>query len=139
MDMIRFDPASGNMDCGDAHMHATRRETEIIVALVRRQGHVVTCGWLQDMLDPMGNMEAATVLKVYLSKLRHKLGEHHIPLRIETCWGRGYMVPADVPVEITADDTVVVDHEGQKLIRRLIETAHDTLLAERVRQTIFGD
>ena len=136
---IRFDPATGNIHYGDAHMRATRRETEIIVALVRRQGRVVTCGWLQDMLDPTGNMEAATVLKVYLSKLRRKLGECNIPLRIETYWGKGYGVPADVPIEITDDDTVVVDHEGQKLIRRLIETSHNTLLAEQVRQTIFGD
>ncbi len=138
MDTIMFDPATGNIDCGDAHMRATRRETEIILALVRRQGHVVTSGWLQDMLDPMGNMEPASV-PVYLSKLRHKLGEHHIPLRIETYWGRGYGVPADVPVEITDDDTVVIDHDAQRLIRRLIETSHNPLLAEQVRQAVFGD
>ena len=68
------------------------REVEILEPLLRRAGHVVPKGLLQDQLLGAGDSPGPNAVEVYMHRLRQKLEKSDSGLAIKTVHGVGYLL-----------------------------------------------
>ena len=88
---VKLDTKTVEVDGG--RIHVTGSEYQVLELLALRKGRCVTRGALMDYL--YGGMDAPKpkILDIFICKLRRKLsGAADVDKRIETVWGRGYLL-----------------------------------------------
>jgi len=87
---IALDPAARQVTLGGRPVELTAREYALLEALLRRAGHIVSRGDLEQLLYGYDADVASNTIEVHLSSLRRKLGRG----AIETVRGMGYRLQA---------------------------------------------
>ncbi|CAM3803142.1 winged helix-turn-helix domain-containing protein [Nocardioides zeicaulis] len=99
---VRLDPASGKVWRGDDEIRLSRKERQLLHALMSRPGHIVTRGELMSEVWQTTFYTSSKTIDVHLGWLRRKLGDDpRNPTLITTHRGRGLRfetaaAPADV-------------------------------------------
>jgi two-component system, OmpR family, response regulator len=88
--LIALDPAARTVANDGVPVELTGREYALLEALLRRAGHIVSRGDLEQLLYGYGAEIASNSIEVHLSSLRRKLGRGVI----ETVRGMGYRLRA---------------------------------------------
>ncbi len=85
---VELHPAKRQVTKAGARVALSAHEYRLLLALMRRSGHVVTREYLEDAVYE-GRVEVGSnTVSVYVHQLRRKLGEN----LITTVYGQGYMV-----------------------------------------------
>ena len=87
---ITLDPAARTVALDGRPVELTAREYALLEALLRRAGHIVSRGDLEQLLYGYETEVASNTIEVHLSSLRRKLGRGVI----ETVRGMGYRLQA---------------------------------------------
>jgi DNA-binding response OmpR family regulator len=74
-----------------------RRELAVLETLLRRVGHVVTRGTLEDAVYAFGEETESNALEAHVSRLRKRLAEAGATVTIHVVRGVGYLVKANAP------------------------------------------
>lgn len=84
---LKIDPRGYRVWLDDVEIELQRREFQLLVELAREPGIVVPKGVLAQRLEPLGDALTFSLLEVYISNIRRKLGTNWI----RTVRGVGYM------------------------------------------------
>lgn len=85
---LRVLPASGEVFLRGDPVHVSRRELDVLLALLHARGRIVTPERLKDVLYGLGEDVESNALNVHIHHLRRKLGA----AAIETVRGMGYRI-----------------------------------------------
>ena len=89
---LNLDPANKEVTVAGKRLALTVREVEILEPLLRRAGHVVPKGLLQDQLSRAGDSPGSNAVEVYMHRLRQRLEQSDSGLAIKTVHGVGYLL-----------------------------------------------
>jgi two-component system response regulator TctD len=90
--LLRFDPASGKLSCGEIELALTPRERAIVEMLMRDLGRVSPKRKLEHALSEFGDELSTNALDLAMSRLRKKLDGLPTGVSIETIRGVGYLL-----------------------------------------------
>jgi two-component system cell cycle response regulator CtrA len=85
-------------------VHLSGKEYQVLELLAFRKGTVISKDNILDHLYGGMDEPEIKIIDVFICKLRKKIGLH----RIETVWGRGYLIPDPIP-EVESPPTVPTD------------------------------
>lgn len=85
---LQLEPRAYRASLAGEPLDLLRREFQLLLELAREPGTVVPKGVLAQRLEPLGEPLAFSLLEVYVSNLRRKIGAQ----RIHTLRGVGYML-----------------------------------------------
>lgn len=85
---LKLEPRAYRASLDGEPLDLLRREFQLLLELAREPGTVVPKGVLAQRLEPLGEPLAFSLLEVYVSNLRRKIGAQ----RIHTLRGVGYML-----------------------------------------------
>jgi len=93
---LTVDPARREARLGDRILELRTKEFDLLLALARHQGMVLSRQQLLDLAWGFDYYGETRTVDVHVAHLRHHLGDG--PVIIETVWGVGYkLVVADNP------------------------------------------
>ncbi len=85
---LKIDPRGYRVWLDEVEVELLRREFQVLVELAREPGIVVPKGLLAQRLEPLGDALTFSLLEVYISNIRRKIGTSWI----RTVRGVGYML-----------------------------------------------
>jgi DNA-binding response OmpR family regulator len=91
---VRFDPATQSLDCKGQDFPLTRRERQLLVALILRAGKVCTRAYLENQLYDQSEPVTPNALETTVSRLRNQLETQDSGLNLRTIRGVGYLLEA---------------------------------------------
>ena len=92
---IRIDATTGGASVGDTPLPLTGRQRQLLRALATARGQTVPKERLIDSIYGPEGGPRSRVLEIFVHQLRRKLAEAGGPdaaRRLETVWGRGYLL-----------------------------------------------
>lgn len=99
LDMLQLLHGSGPKErrVEDAQCGWLTRGMVIVLAVLAVKGRLVSKDTMMRALEHYGDMtsENAKILDVYICKIRQRLAQHNIDVRIKTVWGRGWQIEAE--------------------------------------------
>ena len=97
--MLTYDPHSRDAIVAGISLELSRRETELLEALLRAPGRFFTRTFLGEQLYPRGERASPNALEAVVSRLRRRLRDANVGLRLETSRGIGYRLAASAEIE----------------------------------------
>ncbi|MFN7179800.1 response regulator transcription factor [Hyphomonas sp.] len=91
---VCFDPATQSLDCEGQEFPLSRRERQLLVALILRAGKVCTRAYLENQLYDQSEPVTPNALETTVSRLRHQLEAQDCGLNLRTIRGVGYLLEA---------------------------------------------
>jgi DNA-binding response OmpR family regulator len=92
-----LDRSAGALRCGDFEIHLTQMETTLMALLAdgHPKSHETLLAALYNGNEPDW---AAEIVRVMACRIRRKLVDNDIGLRLNTVWGTGYRLNAPLPM-----------------------------------------
>ena len=93
---IALDPDRGKLAVNGRQVELTRVEFDILHALIRSRGRIVSRDRLMDLARGRDFEAFDRSIDVHISRIRKKIEENPArPILIKTVWGKGYMWEGD--------------------------------------------
>ncbi|PKQ07191.1 MAG: DNA-binding response regulator [Alphaproteobacteria bacterium HGW-Alphaproteobacteria-11] len=91
---VTFDTVAREVSVGGAPFVMSRRETDLLEILLRRQGRVVPKDSIEEKLYAFGDEVSSNSIEVAVHRLRKRLAEAGADIEVHTMRGIGYMLGA---------------------------------------------
>ncbi len=91
---LSFDAATQALETGDIRFDLSRRERQLLTALLQRPGKVCTRQYLETQLYDQTEPVGPNALETTVSRLRAQLGRHDCGVEVRTIRGVGYLLEA---------------------------------------------
>ncbi len=91
---VVFDPASQSLDAGGAGLTLSRRERQLLIALIQRAGRVCTRTYLENQIYDQSEPVSPNALETTVSRLRSQLDAQDCGVTLRTIRGVGYLLEA---------------------------------------------
>lgn len=91
---LSFDAATQALETGDIRFDLSRRERQLLTALLQRPGKVCTRQYLETQLYDQTEPVGPNALETTVSRLRAQLGKHACGVEVRTIRGVGYLLEA---------------------------------------------
>jgi DNA-binding response OmpR family regulator len=100
---LSYDPHSRDAIVAGVSLELSRRESELLEALLRAPGRVITRTFLGEQLYPRGERASPNALEAVVSRLRRRLRDGNVGLRLETSRGIGYRLATSAEIETSGN------------------------------------
>jgi DNA-binding response OmpR family regulator len=94
---VAFDVGAREARVGAEPVKVSRQESRVLEVLLRRSGHVVPKGMIEQGLYGLGDNLSSNSIEVIVHRLRKKLDDKGATTKIHTVHGVGYMILAEDP------------------------------------------
>lgn len=91
---VSFDTVAREVSIGGLMAAFSRRETDLLEILLRRQGRVVPKDAIEESLYAFGDEVSSNSIEVAIHRLRKRLGEAGADVEVHTLRGIGYLLSA---------------------------------------------
>lgn len=91
---LSFDAAAQALEMGDLRLDLSRRERQLLTAMMKRPGKVCTRQYLETQLYDQSEPVGPNALETTMSRLRLQLGRHDCGVEVRTIRGVGYLLEA---------------------------------------------
>jgi len=92
---VQFDTVAMQASVEGKPINLTRRELEVLQQLMRRAGNVVPKEVMEDRLYGFDEEVESNALEAHISRLRKRLAQYAVNVRIHTVRGVGYLLMAE--------------------------------------------
>jgi DNA-binding response OmpR family regulator len=91
---LSFDMATQALETGDIRFDLSRRERQLLMAMMQRPGKICTRQYLETQLYDQSEPVGPNALETAMSRLRLQLGRHDCGVEVRTIRGVGYLLEA---------------------------------------------
>ncbi|MBO6635828.1 response regulator transcription factor [Parvibaculum sp.] len=89
---VEFDTVAREVSVGGVHTVFSRRETDLLEILLRRQGRVVPKDAIEEGLYAFGDEVSSNTIEVAIHRLRKRMAEAGADIEVHTLRGIGYVL-----------------------------------------------